>query len=260
MRSYADLRPDRATEILEQINGPHPFLASIAFVRPDVKRWTVELIDTVLRLARYVEQRVKHGLAVRRPNEYSPQVQPIILTPGHGALPSGHATEAFATARVLRELLRQSGSPYGDASYGRQFFRLAARMAINRTVAGVHFPIDSVAGSLLGLTLADYFLARVGAAYSDANPRVYLAAHFDGRCGAPMSISCGRTSSTLAIPSPAARFGVQWGVHPSVQRFTVPPGGANSAVDLSPLPICVRCARVPVGARARGMDVSARDA
>ena len=107
-------------------------------------------------------------------------MQPIILTPGHATLPSGHATEAFATALVLRELLRESGSPYDDASYGRQFFRLAARMAINRTVAGVHFPIDSVAGAMLGLTLGNYFLARVGAAYSDANPRVYMAAHFDG--------------------------------------------------------------------------------
>ena len=83
-----------------------PFMASIGFLRPDAKRWTMELLEAVLQLARYVEQRVKHGLACRRPNEYSAQVQPIILTPGHGSLPSGHATEAFAVARVFCGLLR----------------------------------------------------------------------------------------------------------------------------------------------------------
>jgi membrane-associated phospholipid phosphatase len=181
LRAYADLRPDRATEIVQQLATFVPFLGSIAFLRPDAKRWTMELLEAVLRLAGYVEQRVKHGLACRRPNEYSPQVQPIILTPGHGSLPSGHATEAFAMALVLRQLLRTAGvNPYGDVSYGVQFMRLAARLAINRTVAGVHFPIDSISGALLGLTLGDYFLARVGASVGHATPRTYSAAHFDG--------------------------------------------------------------------------------
>jgi hypothetical protein len=38
--------------------------------------------------------------------------------------------------------------------------RLAARIAINRTVAGVHFPADSVAGAILGLTLGQYLVNR----------------------------------------------------------------------------------------------------
>jgi len=38
--------------------------------------------------------------------------------------------------------------------------REAARIAVNRTVAGVHFPIDSVAGQVLGLTLGRYFIQR----------------------------------------------------------------------------------------------------
>ena len=53
--------------------------------------------------------------------------------------------------------------------------RLAARIAINRTVAGVHFPVDSAAGALLGLTLGAYFVARC----QDPSPK-YDAYEFDG--------------------------------------------------------------------------------
>ncbi len=33
--------------------------------------------------------------------------------------------------------------------------RIAARIATNRTVAGVHYPTDSMAGAVLGMTMAE---------------------------------------------------------------------------------------------------------
>ena len=41
-----------------------------------------------------------------------------------------------------------------------QRHRLATRIAINRTVAGVHYPVDSAAGAVLGMTLGEYIFAR----------------------------------------------------------------------------------------------------
>jgi hypothetical protein len=38
--------------------------------------------------------------------------------------------------------------------------RQAARIAINRIAAGVHFPVDAVAGQVLGLKLGEYFVHR----------------------------------------------------------------------------------------------------
>ena len=123
-------------------------------------------------MANFVHMRVKHALACRRPIEYSAQVQPMILTPAHGALPSGHATETFAAAFVLWKLLGKTGDD--EKRWGKQLMRLAARVAINRTVAGVHFPVDSAAGAILGITLGRYLLARCSGA-SD-----YVAWSFDG--------------------------------------------------------------------------------
>jgi hypothetical protein len=74
-------------------------------------------------------------------------------------------------ARLLWKLLIQSLAPqYNDHAYwGNMLMRQASRIATNRTVAGVHFPIDSVAGGLLGLTLADHVHAMCqGGAWSFA--------------------------------------------------------------------------------------------
>ncbi|MEP5625704.1 MAG: phosphatase PAP2 family protein, partial [Hyphomicrobiales bacterium] len=94
-----------------------------------------------------------------------------------GTLPSGHATEAFLLARILWKVIRASQVPqYAEVQndrsiWGDMFMRQAARIAINRTVAGVHFPVDSVAGAILGLTLADYLAGRC--TYSSHGPGEY---------------------------------------------------------------------------------------
>jgi membrane-associated phospholipid phosphatase len=161
LRQYADLRPVRTAEILAQLDTPVPFLGSITFLRAGRSQWTLELLSATFRLAQFVDLRIKHALACRRPIEYSAQVQPIILTPGHGSLPSGHATESFAMAVVLSSLLEASSNTvYHDQSFRVQLLRQAARIAINRSVAGVHFPVDSVAGAVLGVTLGQYFVRR----------------------------------------------------------------------------------------------------
>jgi hypothetical protein len=139
----------------------------------------MELIDIALRLANFVEMRLKHALASRRPIEHSPQIQPIILTPGHSAFPSGHATEAFMIAYVLWRL--QPGvAPATNRLWLEQLLRQAARVAINRTIAGVHYPVDSAAGQLLGLALGDYFLRRAGAGTGSFEPWRFDGERFTG--------------------------------------------------------------------------------
>ncbi len=153
---YADLRQDRLAEILSQIPQLLSYWVSVAGLHASRTPRTLELLGAAVRLAILVEMRFKHAFAVPRPVQFSPQVQPPILTPSHSAYPSGHSTEAHCAAGVLMAISNQGpGTPLGD-----MLLRLAGRIAINRTVAGVHFPIDSRAGQVLGACLAEYVQGR----------------------------------------------------------------------------------------------------
>jgi hypothetical protein len=166
---YSDLREDRASEIICELGPQYAFWGSVANLHPDRNKKTLELLDAALRLANFVEMRIKHALACRRPNELSSQVQPIILTPGHGTFPSGHSTENHMIARILWELRGR------EPVLGEQLMREAARIAVNRTVAGVHFPVDTAVGQVLGLTLGRYFIQR-----AKGGAQQFRAWRFDG--------------------------------------------------------------------------------
>jgi membrane-associated phospholipid phosphatase len=178
LRAAMDLRADRMPEILAQADGFTAFFTAQMPFGLLRRPYTAHLVGAVQDTVVAVEQRMKHLCSVPRPVDLSPQVQPVISTPGHSAYPSGHATEAFAQATILAAL-RLSAEGASDATLIDAIlarlspaveaapvtdpvillYRLAARIADNRTVAGVHYPVDSAHGALLGLGVT---LALVG--------------------------------------------------------------------------------------------------
>ncbi len=155
--NYADLRRDRAPEILSQIKGIELFFGALTPFHPERHHFTLELLEAFYRALVSAEMRIKHALAVPRPVEFSPQIMPMIQTPGHGSFPAGHASESFMVATVISALMGEAQSRY--AGWDDKLARLAARISVNRVIAGMHFPIDLAAGLVLGLAAGHYFVA-----------------------------------------------------------------------------------------------------
>ncbi|MDF0599257.1 phosphatase PAP2 family protein [Psychromarinibacter sp. C21-152] len=155
LRAYADLRDDRLAEINLQLGDIMSFFGAVGYLDPQRRARTTDLLDAVERLTVFVEMQVKHLCRSPRPIDYAPQVQPLIQTPDHSAFPSGHSTESFAVATVLYRLMEGECAHHGVGAQAH-VFRVAERMAVNRTVAGVHFPCDSAAGAVLGCAIGEH--------------------------------------------------------------------------------------------------------
>jgi hypothetical protein len=157
--SYAALRRDREAEILSQIDSQLAFWQALFPWRLTQLPLTQEIMTAVTQFAVFVEMRFKHDFACRRPIELSPQVQPMITTPGHGTFPMGHATQIFALRRTLTDLMEQSIGPV-PGNLASQMMRFAYRASENRVVAGVHFPVDLAGGAVLGEVLGGLAVRR----------------------------------------------------------------------------------------------------
>jgi len=132
-----------------------PTAGSVAYLDNNRHEATLELVTAIYRMALTTEMVVKHYARTPRPIDVSSQVQPVIQTPDHSSFPSGHAVEAYAIATLLHRLMTGE-SAYHGVKNSAQVFRVAHRIAANRTVAGVHYPMDSAAGAVLGVAYGEH--------------------------------------------------------------------------------------------------------
>jgi hypothetical protein len=169
-------REDRLPEILSQAADLWPFFESVSGVQLARAPAFAELLSAVNEWALHLLMLLKHRVAAWRPVEMSTLVAPVIRTPGHGSMPSGHATMASLTGTMLTLMMYGSGSPHA-----RVLDRLARRIAFNRVVAGVHFPVDNVVGYRLGRHLAYtlHALATGGLLPEPPDASVLLTAPWD---------------------------------------------------------------------------------
>ncbi|HWN21789.1 MAG TPA: phosphatase PAP2 family protein [Gaiellaceae bacterium] len=123
-------------------------LSGFSWRRP----WLAARVAVTILLAEMVSALLKAWIDRDRPPLANPDPEPLVRLPATGSFPSGHATVAFACATVLALAVPRLAPP---------LFALAALVAWSRVYVGVHYPLDVLAGALLGVALG---FAVVGAA------------------------------------------------------------------------------------------------
>lgn len=82
-----------------------PFWASVVGLHERRHKKTLQLLALIFQLAVHVKTSLEQIFAMLPREAFSPQMQPIVPSPGHGSWPSGHATEAFLAANLIESLL-----------------------------------------------------------------------------------------------------------------------------------------------------------
>jgi membrane-associated phospholipid phosphatase len=95
-----------------------------------------------------------------RPSQRLPMLRPPIEVPGHASYPSGHSTQATLIALVTGVALgTKSANPAAQAkakTLANSLNGLAARIARNRELGGLHYPSDTDGGLKLATAVFNF--------------------------------------------------------------------------------------------------------
>lgn len=147
-RMALDERPDALGEILSQA---HEFISYFMTVMGGTTKShpaTNRVFQIANLAATLIVMHFKDHFNRPRPHHICPGLLPPIEVPGHASYPSGHATQANLFALCAKGAL--ANAPSGQSGpIGVVLDALAARIARNREIAGVHYPSDSMVGKRL---------------------------------------------------------------------------------------------------------------
>jgi membrane-associated phospholipid phosphatase len=152
-------RPDRALEILDQATGQGAlhYWTGMLHIDQSKDRSSFLLMLVARKIGEYVAMGLKNHYLMRRPAQVYPLIMPLIDGPDTPSFPSSHSLQAHLITGVLKLALTPSVPPPSVfpppgpppppcATTADALDVLADRVAYNREVAGVHYPMDTLAG------------------------------------------------------------------------------------------------------------------
>lgn len=107
------------------------------------------LVATTALTTNFVTSLLKYAVQRDRPPTVVLDPEPLVGVPNTSSFPSGHTSTSFACAYVISRLAPRL-TVY--------VFVLAALIGFSRVYVGVHYPIDVLAGAVLGLGVAKALL------------------------------------------------------------------------------------------------------
>ena len=134
-------RADRAMEILDQATavGALNYWTGLMRIDPSQEKSAFLLMLVARKIGEYVAMGLKDVYKMRRPSQVYGQILPIIDPPDTPSFPSSHSLQAHLISGMLKLCV---GSVTGGA-----LDVIADRVARNREIAGVHYAMDSDAGT-----------------------------------------------------------------------------------------------------------------
>jgi undecaprenyl-diphosphatase len=123
---------------------------AVAWRRPNV----LLLVSTAALTSNLITTLIKLAVGRGRPPAVVLDPEPLLEVPTTSSFPSGHAATSFACAYVFSRVApRITAAVYG----------LAVLIAFSRVYVGVHYPLDMLAGAVLGTLVAIALLKLLGA-------------------------------------------------------------------------------------------------
>jgi hypothetical protein len=139
----SDEREKRYAEIVDQhgADGSIKHWLRMLEITPATAPATYQLIRIGRRLGEHVVMCLKEHYHEARPSQVCPAIMPLIEVPAHPSFPAGHALQSHLISKGLEAAKRARNQP-------EMLFQLSRRVAQNRIVAGLHYPLDNEAGVL----------------------------------------------------------------------------------------------------------------
>jgi hypothetical protein len=143
MLEVADERDERFSEIIDQhdAEGAIKYWLGMLMIDPGSAPATYQLIRVARRVGEVVVMCLKQNYNEPRPSQISPAIVPLIDPPVTPSFPAGHALQSRLISKCLDAAHRLRDQR-------EMLFELAKRVADNRIVAGLHYPLDNEAGDV----------------------------------------------------------------------------------------------------------------